>query len=156
MNAKTPRRQEERKRIAVCMPWRPGVLAFIFLFCSITSAQTTRPNVLFIMADDLCADLGCYGAPVKSPNIDQFAARGVRFERAYCQYPLCGPSRCSLLSGMRPDNIGVYRNGRPVRDKVKDVVTLPQMFKNNGYFSARVGKIYHLGIPDQVGTPGPD
>src|SRR5439155_9564829 len=120
------------------------------------SSSSQRPhNVLLIIADDLCADLGCYGAPVITPNIDRFAARGLRFDRAYCQYPLCGPSRCSFMSGLRPETVGVLTNDLPVRYRLKNVVTLPQLFRNHGYFSARVGKIYHLGIPGGVGAPVP-
>jgi uncharacterized sulfatase len=127
----------------------------VFLATTSLHAQSKR-NVLLIISDDLCNDLGCYGAQVVTPNIDKLAARGVKFDRNYCQFPLCGPSRCSFMSGLRPDTTGVLQNGLPVRHKLKDVVTLPQLFRNNGYFAARVGKIYHLGIPNEVGKPGPD
>jgi uncharacterized sulfatase len=132
------------------------LMAALLLFAAIAPAQQAKRNVLFIVSDDLNNSLGCYGAPVNTPNLDRLAARGVRFDRAYCQYPLCGPTRASLMSGMRPDAIGVITNGPTVRVKVKDVVTLPQLFREQGYFAARVGKIYHLGIPGGVGTPGPD
>jgi iduronate 2-sulfatase len=139
----------------------PVILCFAVLPALLTQATSRaqpapRRNVLLIVSDDLCNELGCYGAVTQTPNIDRLASRGLRFERAYCQFPLCGPSRCSFMSGLRPDTTGVLANGLPVRHKLKDVVTLPQMFRNNGYISMRVGKIYHLGIPNQVGTAGPD
>ncbi len=132
-------------------------IAALSLTSSLHAQSTTRAlNVLFITSDDLNTDIAPYGASVQTPNLARLASRGIRFDRAYCQFPLCGPSRCSFLSGLRPDTIGILANDLPVRRYVKDVVTLPQLFKNNGYYSARVGKLYHLGIPGKVGTPGPD
>jgi arylsulfatase A-like enzyme len=101
------------------------------------------------MSDDMRPDLACYGhGMVKSPNIDALAAAGVRFDRAYCQYPLCNPSRTSLLTGRHPTTTGVLDNTGYFRNEHPDWVTLPEHFKNNGYAALRTGKIFHGGIDD--------
>lgn len=112
------------------------------------SAETKRPNVLLMMADDLAATLGCYGFPqAKTPNLDELAKRGVQFNRAYCQFPHCNPSRSSMMSGLRPSVTRVTNNEDNLYTNIPDVLTLPHHFRNNGYATARCGKIFHLGVP---------
>ena len=131
---------------------------------TLAAASAPKTNVLFLVADDLNCDLACYGAAgLQTPNIDRLAARGVLFERAYCQFPLCSPSRSSFLTGRRPNVTGIHTNPNvrtPVsphfREKLPDTVTLPQLFRRNGWFAARVGKLYHYGVPEDLGTSSLD
>ncbi|HIE99947.1 MAG: sulfatase [Fuerstiella sp.] len=121
------------------------------------AVATDRPNVLFLICDDLNCDLGCYGHPlVKTPNIDRLAAKGVRFEHAYCQYPLCGPSRASFMTGLYPDQTLIHRNSVYIRERVPNVNTMSQMFRDVRYTAARVGKIFHYNVPKHIGTSGHD
>ena len=115
-----------------------------------SSIAARRKNVLFIAVDDLRPELGCYGHPmVKSPNIDALAKNGILFERTYCQQAICGPTRASLLTGKRPDTTKVYDLKTHVRDANPDIVTLQQHFKNNGYYSEGLGKLFHGGQEDE-------
>ncbi len=108
------------------------------------SRAQARLNVLFIAVDDLRPVLGCYGSPIaKTPNIDGLAQRGLKFTRAYCQTAVCGPSRASVLTGLRPDSTGIYDLGSTVREKLPNIVTLPQLFRQTGYETVSIGKVYH-------------
>ena len=123
------------------------LLLAAFSALSLAAAEPARKlNVLLIAVDDLRDTLGCYGhSAVKTPHIDRLAARAVRFDRAYVQYPVCNPSRSSFLTGLRPDQTGITDNRTPLRDRLPDVVTLPQLLKDDGRHAAAFGKIYHLG-----------
>ncbi len=110
-----------------------------------------RKNVLFLAVDDLRPELGCYGHPmVKSPNIDALANTGILFERTYCQQAVCAPTRASLLTGKRPDTTKIYDLKTHIRTTLPDVITLQQHFKNNGYLSVGLGKLFHSGYEDEA------
>jgi len=127
----------------------PAIVIFccVILLLCIGADETLRagqPNVLFIAVDDMRAELGCYGhRQIRSPQIDALAKRGLLFERAYCQQAVCNPSRASLLTGLRPSTLGIYNLPTHFREKRPQIVTLPQHFKNNGYFTQCIGKIFH-------------
>ncbi|MFC1596441.1 sulfatase [Planctomycetota bacterium] len=139
-------------------------IGFVFLtaFCAAPAALSAEKpvNVLFIAADDLRNDLGCYGHPlVKSPRLDRLAREGTVFHRAYSQQALCNPSRASLMTGRRPDTLGIWDLPTHLREVQPDVVTLPQHFKQHGYFTQNIGKIFHNwrqeihGDPDSWSVP---
>jgi arylsulfatase A-like enzyme len=132
------------------------LLAFALLLTGFASAGE-KPNVLFIISDDLNNYLGCYGDPrAKTPNIDKLAARGVRFERSYCTFPLCGPSRNSMLTGLYPNSTGILSNSQIFRQTIPAHISLSQAFRLDGYFAARIGKLYHYNVPKSIGTDGHD
>jgi iduronate 2-sulfatase len=106
-------------------------------------------NVLFLISDDMRTELNSYGSRMaQTPNLDQLARDGVRFDRAYCQYPLCGPSRSSLLTGRRPTTSGLYSNREWFGATYPDWVSLPKYFRSHGYETLRTGKVFHGGIDD--------
>ena len=140
------------------MALRVAIFGVVLLFgAAVAHAADPRPNVLFIVSDDLNCFLGCYGDPlVKTPHIDRLAARGVRFERAYCTFPLCGPSRNSFLTGVHPNSTGIHANAQIFRQTIPTQLSMPQAFRLAGYFAARIGKLYHYNVPASVGTNGHD
>ena len=119
---------------------------------NISAAPKPKPNVLFIAVDDLRPELGCYGhKQIISPNIDRLASQGLLFERTYCQQAVCAPSRASIMSGCRPDTTKIYDLNTPLRKAMPDILSLPQHFKNNGYETLSIGKIYHHNTDDKPG-----
>ncbi|MEM9444505.1 MAG: sulfatase [Verrucomicrobiota bacterium] len=128
----------------------------ILNFIVLQESKAVRPNILFIVADDLNSALSSFGHPQsKTPHLDRLASEGTSFVRAYCQYPLCGPSRASILSGQYPEKNGVTSLRKPLEE---DALTLPRYFKENGYWTARVSKLYHMDVPGDIikGTSGSD
>ena len=124
---------------------------------SAATNATPRKNVLFLIADDLNNMLGAYGDPLaRTPNLDKLAVRGVRFDRAYCTYPLCGPSRNSMLTGLYPNSNGIHGNNQIFRQTIPRQLSLSQAFRLQGYFAGRIGKLYHYNPPESVGTSGSD
>ena len=128
---------------------RPALLLLVLGLCLARAQAQAQPdasrlNVLFIAVDDLRPTLGCYGDPMAvTPHLDRLAARGTAFTRAYCQIAVCNPSRASVMTGRRPDSIKAWDLATHFRKNVPDVVTLPQHFKQHGYHTEAVGKIYH-------------
>lgn len=124
-------------------------LMICVLLILLNAATAKQMNVLFIAIDDLRPEIGCYGNDeMKTPNIDRLAKKGIKFNRAYCQYPVCNPSRASFLTGKRPFELDILSNKIALREKWPEIVTLPQLFRNNGYFTAGMGKILHMGLDE--------
>jgi iduronate 2-sulfatase len=140
-----PKSAQPHTPAAPTMTTRHLLLSFLLLACTPLMAAD-RPNVLLICVDDLKPILGCYdNKTVKSPNVDRLAARGMVFEKAYCNQAVCAPSRNSLMTGRRPQSLGIYDLGTNFRKSVPDAVTLTQYFKQNGWRTEGLGKILHVG-----------
>ena len=121
------------------------------LALTLPAAAAPRPNVLFIMADDYRPELATYGSPALTPNFDRLARRSLQFDRAYCQQAVCNPSRSSMLTGRRPDTLRLWNNGTHFRELNPDVTTLPLWFKDHGYHTRCVGKIFHNWHTEEKG-----
>jgi len=127
------------------------ILLGLACFAKTQAADPAKPNVLLLMADDLNTALSGFGHPqCKTPRLDELAARGVRFENMHCQYPVCGASRASIMTGLYPYTNGMLGNEGNLRKNLPDVVTMSQLFRENGYRAGRVSKIYHMGIPTEI------
>lgn len=123
--------------------------SFLFVLCFSLVFGSKKPNILFIAVDDLRPELGCYGSNIAvTPNIDKLASQGLLFNKAYCQQSICGPSRASILTGIRPENSGVFHNYLKFREANPNVQTLPQVFVANGYQTVSYGKVFHHGDKD--------
>jgi len=128
------------------------IIALLLIILSFSSiyAQKEKPNVLVFYVDDLRAELGCYGSETAiTPNIDKLASEGVQFNKAYVQQAICAPSRMSTLTGLRPETLGIYSIFTPLRKVHKEVVSMPQLFKKNGYKTVSIGKVYHHSSDDK-------
>ncbi len=124
-----------------------GVVSLFIGGHTVNAQDAEKTNVIMVVIDDLRTELGCYGVDaMHSPSIDRFAKKGMLFNHAYAQYPVCNPSRSSFLSGLRPDEVGIISNTVPLRRVQPNLVTLPQLFRENGYFTAGIGKIFHLSV----------
>jgi len=111
---------------------------------TVSAEEVARPNILFIVSDDLRDSVGSYGnSVVKTPHLDKLSTRGVTFDRAYVQYPVCGPSRASLITGLRPEQTKIWDNRTFIRETLPEVVTIPEWLKNQGYYTASYGKVFH-------------
>ena len=131
----------------------PAISAFLFALACPSFAATPGPNVLFIMADDYRPELASYGSPAVTPNLDRLARRAVQFDHAYCQQAVCNPSRSSMLTGLRPDTLGLYVNGTHFRELKPGAMTLPLWFKEHGYTTRCTGKIFHNWHTKEHGDP---
>ena len=132
---------------------RFAAFGVLLLFTALPLYAAARTNVLFIMADDLRPELGCYGSVAVTPHLDALARRGVLFERAYCQQAVCNPSRSSMLTGLRPGTLGLYVNGTHFRELKPESATLPWWMKEHGYSTRCVGKIFHNWHTQEHGDP---
>ena len=125
--------------------------------CRLPSKKEKRPNVLFVIVDDLRPELGCYGnTEIKTPNFDRFARRSVMFTRTYCQAAACAPSRASVMLGQRAETTRVWSLGEKFREINPAAVTMPQYFHKFGYHTVSIGKIFHNHMPDPVSFDEPD
>jgi iduronate 2-sulfatase len=148
-----------RARMKSTLPSVLLVCAILRLLGGTSTVANARPNVLFIVCDDLNTHVSTSGYPhIQTPAFDRLAAAGMTFRRAYCQYPVCGPSRASFLSGLYPQSTGVLNNSADICQTRPGTISMPQRFREAGYWTARVGKIFHTAItnPNEAWDQNPE